>query len=70
MLGCDSHHCYTINLDIERPRPRRNVQKIPSVRTLICLTRLGKNYQHFSKFDVGFGYDESYIQDGREPRPD
>ena len=24
---CDSHHCYAINLDIERPRPRGNVQK-------------------------------------------
>jgi hypothetical protein len=39
-------------------------------RAFLSGTRLGKNYQHFSKFDVRFGYDESYIQDGREPRPD
>jgi hypothetical protein len=24
---CDSQHCYTINLDVERARPRGNVQK-------------------------------------------
>jgi hypothetical protein len=34
---------------------------------LICPTRLGKNCWAFLRVEVRFGYDESYIQERREP---